>query len=172
MNNLTLWFAKPAQALEIYSIINQSEDRSDSLWWNNSNSIVRFHINQLAENINQNPNRYIIWTTKSQIVWILSYFTKEDKLIRFRNGFDYELFQLFVSRDFQRQWIWKKLIKYFIESQENKNWKIYLMTSFGNENAIKFYKNIWFEDGWNYNGWEIVQKIMKSENLSNIYNKL
>lgn len=176
IDNLTLWFAEPDDALGIYMVINSnSQSESDTLWWNISQIALDYNIKRIKESINQN-NKLIVAKTKNDLVGIFRYFENEDKdkPLHFQEKFDFELFQLFVKDGFHRQGIWSKMFECFLEIEKDHNKTIHLMTDLGNDKAIKFYKKLWFVSWWRYDNWEIwvaPQQVMMSD-LQSIYNRL
>ena len=82
-----------------------------------------------------------------KVVWIIDGWTWE------KEWFDFEIYGFYVNPDFQRDWVWRKLWEYLMNSKNFKDKKsFYLRTLKDNIVWWNFYKKMW---------WKIVDEIKK-----------
>ena len=82
------------------------------------------------------------------VVWIIDWWTWE------KEWFDFEIYGFYVDPDNQRQWVWRKLWEYLMNSKNFKDKKsFYLRTLKDNTSWWNFYKKMW---------WKIIDETKKT----------
>jgi GNAT superfamily N-acetyltransferase len=82
-----------------------------------------------------------------KIIWIIDWWPWE------KNGFDFEIYWFYVDPNSQREWVWRTLWEYLMNSEYfmDKN-SFYLWTLKENIVWWSFYKKMW---------WEIIEETKK-----------
>jgi len=113
----------------------------------------------------KNSNIYYIKNI-SEIISVIQ-FTKIYKWFKLWNGTTidkdaYILWRIWVKKEYRKQWLWKKIINYWL-NEIKQSWinLIYIPSEINN---IKYYSQFWFKEFWNeYSLWNTKVIFMKNE---------
>lgn len=112
-------------------------------------------INRKSNEIQENPWSYIIVKENEKVVWYACWKKYSDK--------DYnEFFAIYILPEYHKRWLWKELAtKVFSYLWKEKD--IIVKVILYNQNAIDFYKKLWFEKDKDLENFEIFDWILVPE---------